>query len=202
MQDLAVREPVAVPERHQRQRHVGHLGAQLDLTHAGHRTPHRLTVPLLPRAPLGAPGLEDQVPARPDGRVQPAQGGGPVHVGDEDLGDVAGHHREVDLEWRQRGRVAVQPSDRGGAGLGAGQAQRCRGGIQTGHRPALSGEQQREGPGAAPDVENPVGAQLRDQPEVRRQVVAVAVEDVVQAGQAGIGEQGVGHGRTLAARGR
>ena len=65
--------------------------------------------------------------------------------------------------------------------------------VQTGHGPALSGEQQREGAGAAPDVEDPVGAQLRDQPDVRRQVVAVAVEDVVQAGQAGIGEEGVGH---------
>ena len=137
--------------------------------------------------------LEHDDAARAERVPDAAQGEGPVVVGEEDLGDVAGHERCVDIERGQRGGVAVQPADRGRTGLGAGdvEAGACR--IDSRDVDTPLRQQARERSGAAADVEHRASTEFVDEVDVDVQIAAIRVERVIYPRQPGMLEEGVGH---------
>jgi DNA-binding CsgD family transcriptional regulator/tetratricopeptide (TPR) repeat protein len=151
--------------------------------------------PLLPGPVPRAAGLEHQVAARAQSGSYRPQGLVPVLVGEEDLGDVPGHQREIGAGGRGRGGVAVDPGDAGAAVLGPGYGEGGRGRVDRQHGVAGPGQRDGQGSGAAADVEHAAGVQFPGDGEVSGQVVARTVEGVVDRGQAGMGEDRVGHVR-------
>ncbi len=81
-------------------------------------------------------------------------------IGAEELGDVAGHDRDVERGVRQHRRGALDPGHLVGAGLGAGRVQRRAGRVDPGDRVAGGGHGQRQPPGSAAEVEHPRGGRL------------------------------------------
>ena len=130
------------------------------------------------------------------------QGGRPVVVGEEDLSDVAGHERGIDVERGQRGRVAVQPPDRGRTALGTSdvEAGACR--VDSRDVDAPPCQQARERSGAAADVEHRPSAELVDELDVDVQIAAIRVERVIDPRQPGVLEEGVGHAPIVSGRRR
>ena len=150
----------------------------------------------------GIARLEHEDAARAERGPDAAQGEGPVVVGEEDLGDVAGHERCVDIERGQRGGVAVQPADRGRTGLGASdvEAGACRVDSRDVDTPPC--QQARERSGAAADVEHRASTELVDEVDVDVQIAAIRVERVIYPRQPGILEEGVGHAPIVSGRRR
>jgi len=93
----AGQEGIGVAERDQGQVDRRDLKAPLDRADAGDVERDRAGVggPFLPDPAGGTPRLEHQVPARAKRGADGLQGPGPVLVGEEDLGDVPGHHGQI-----------------------------------------------------------------------------------------------------------
>jgi hypothetical protein len=68
--------------------------------------------PLLPGAALWAPCLEHEVTAVAQGAMNAAERRAPFIVGQEHLGNVARHHRDIGIEIRQCDRVTMEPGHR------------------------------------------------------------------------------------------
>jgi hypothetical protein len=79
--------------------------------------------PGLPPLRARAAGLEHQGAVGAQRPVGDGEHVGPVDLGEEDLGDVAGHGHQIHVKLRQRRRVAVDPMDVFGPGLEAGDGQ-------------------------------------------------------------------------------
>ena len=92
--------------------------------------------------------------------MQVGQYQAPFLIGAEELGDVAGHDRDVERGVRQHRRGALDPGHLVGAGLGAGRVQRRAGRVDPGDRVAGGGHGQRQPPGSAAEVEHPRGGRL------------------------------------------
>jgi DNA-binding CsgD family transcriptional regulator/tetratricopeptide (TPR) repeat protein len=190
-------EGVRVAEGDEREVDRGDLAAVLDQAGARDVEGDRggACGPFFPGPALGAAGLEGQVAAWAQGGPDRLQGLVPFLVGEEDLGDVPGHDREVGAAGRGRGGIAVNPGDRGVHILGSRYVEGDRGRVNRCHGVAGDGEQDGQGSGAAADVEHVAGLQFCCEGEVGGQVVARAVEGVVDLRQAGMGEDRVGHVR-------
>ncbi len=199
MERGAVGQHGRVVEGHEGERHVGEVGPGLDRADVGHvhARGRRLADPPLPGPTGGDTGLEHQPPARHERVVDAPQRRGPRVVGEEHLRDVRRHRREVDLERGEGRRVAVQPAHALGARLRAGDVERRTRRVEAHHLDAALREQARERPGAAPDVEHSARAQLVDDRDVGVEVGPVRGERVVESGEAGVVEDGVGHPTTV-----
>lgn len=123
--------------------------------------------------------------------VRCRQGARPFLVGDEDLRDVAGHHDHVDAEGWGIVCCGVDPMHRFGAGFRSGDGERrgCR--IEADDTEPTLRQPTREFTGAAADIEHTRCSQLRDDRLVVVEVVTLAVEVVVDLGQAWIRENRV-----------
>jgi hypothetical protein len=190
-------EDIDRPERDQRQGDPDQLGPGMHDSHTRDVHPALGAVPG-PRRPspsARASGLEHQGTAG----AQRLVGGGehvrPVVVGEEDLSDVAGHGHQIHVSLRQRRRVAMDPMDVFGAGLGPAYGQGGGRWVQAGDGDAPAGQEAGECAGATADVQHALGAAFVDYPEVGVEVGAIGVEVVVDGSQAGVGETGVNHGR-------
>jgi len=189
-----------VAEGDEREVHRGNLAAALDRASARdvEGTRGGIGGPFLPGTAFGAPGLEDQVAMRAQRGADRPQDAAPVLVGEEDLGHVPGHDRQIGAGGRGRGGVAVDPGDRGagvqGPGaLGPGHVEGGRGRVDGHYGAAGPGQCYGEAASAAADVEDLVRAEFSGDGDVGGQVVARAVEGVVDLRQAGMGEDRVGH---------
>jgi hypothetical protein len=129
--------------------------------------------------------------------VDAAQRCGPVLVGQDHVGDIGGHCREVNLQFRQGGRVAVQPPHPLGTGLSPGYVQRRRRRVNPDHLDAAIGKQAGERAGAAADIEHAAGTELGGDRQVMIEVAALPLHGVVDLGEALRGENGVRHIRIL-----
>jgi hypothetical protein len=182
-------------ERDQRQADLDQLGPGMHDSRTRDVHPVLGAAPRPGRPSLGgrAAGLEDQ---RAAGAQRPVGGGqraGPIVVGEEYLGDVAGHGHQVDLKLRQRQGVTVDPADLVSTRLGPGYGQGGGRRVQPSDRHAPLGQEASEGSGAAADVQHGPGGELFDDSEVGVEVRAVVVEMVVDRGQARFGEAGINH---------
>ena len=123
--------------------------------------------------------------------------GNPLVVGQEHLGDVAGHDGQVDQlvrrRSRERGGVAVDPSHTVASGLRPRDVERGRCRVEANDVDAAHTQPARELAGTAPDVEHSPGAELADDRLVVVEVVAIAFELVVDPGEARMVEDRVGH---------
>jgi len=192
-------EGVRVAEGDEREVHRGDLAAVLDRAGARDVEGDRggIRRPFLPGAAFGAPGLEDQVAVRAQRGPDRPQDPRPVLVGEEDLGHVPGHDREIGGGGRRRGGAAVDPGDGGASVLGPRDVEGGLGRVDGRHGTAGPGQQEGQAAGAAAHVEDPVRAQFRRDGDVGGQVVAGPVEGVVELRQAGMGEDRVGHTTTV-----
>jgi hypothetical protein len=129
--------------------------------------------------------------------VNAQQRPGPVRGVDDGLGDVGGHGRQVDAHRRERGGVTVDPPHPPGAGLPAGDIQRSTGRVHAGHCEAAVGQQQREHPGPAPDIQHCARAELVGDRRVGIEVAAVRIQRVVDRRQPRVLETRICHRTTL-----
>ena len=179
-------EEERLPDGHERPVEVDHVQPGLHDADAGHGgpAPGVLPGPVLPLPTGRTPRLEGEVAGRTDGLVHAPQGRRPVVRVDDRLGDVAGHHREVHLQRRQRRGRAAQPPHPLRTGLGLRHLQHPGGRVDRRHGDAAGSEQQRERPRPAAQVQHRTSAQLVDQRRVRLEVTTVRVERVVDRREA------------------
>jgi hypothetical protein len=127
---------------------------------------------------------------------------GPVLVGEEDLGCVPGHDGEIGGGGRRRGGGAMDPGDGGTSVLGPRDVERGRGWVDRHHGAAGAGQQEGQAARTAADVEHAARVQFLRDGQVGGQVIARAIEGVVDRSQARVGENRVGHTATVSAQPR
>jgi hypothetical protein len=125
--------------------------------------------------------------------VDRPQRGEPVVVGQEDLRDVARHHREVRVDRGDGSRAGAEPPDAIGVRLPASYIERSGRRIDRHDVETAPCEEAGQRPRAAADVEHAARTQLLDQRRVHLEVGSARLQDVVQLGEPGIGEEGVRH---------
>ncbi len=143
------------------------------------------------------PGFENQAATRPQGVPDAAQSAAPLVVSQEDLGHVAGHGREVDLERRQRRRIAVQPAHAIGTGLAPGHVEAGPGRVNPDHLDAPLRAHAGERAGATTDIQDAGRLELVNHRRIHVEIAAVGVQRVVDGRQPRIIEQPVRHRSTL-----
>jgi hypothetical protein len=106
-------ESVRVPERYEREGDVRDLTVLLDPAHSRDIPDSQPGVdgPLLPRPAIWAPGLENEMTPVAQRASDSSQRRAPLGVGEEDLGHVPRHHRNVGTQGWQRGGVTMDPGD-------------------------------------------------------------------------------------------
>ena len=150
--------------------------------------------PRLPVADLRSPGLEHKPAARPKARTHSAQREMPVIVGDEHLSDVARHHRQIGAQPQalQSGRVSRDPFDPLGVRLSASHIERRSRRVEAHDMQAECRQPNGQRPGPAADVDHGAGREFLGDRHVHVKVRTIVLEEVVQDGLPGIGEDGVG----------
>jgi hypothetical protein len=113
-------------------------------------------------------------------------------VGDR-LRDVAGHRGDVDRQGREGRGVAVDPVDAVGSGLGTRDVERRSRRIDGYNLESGRGEEQREAPCAAADVENTRRPELVHDAGVDVEVAPIGVERVLEGGEPRMLVDRVGH---------
>jgi len=129
--------------------------------------------------------------ARPSRR----EGRHPAFLGEEHLGHVPRHRHHVDREGWQGGYVSGDPADPVGTRFGGGDRQRRRHSVERRELDSTLRQDAGEGAGSAADVEDRQRRELLDDCHVDVEVGPIALHGVVERGEAGIGEEGVNHGR-------
>jgi hypothetical protein len=117
------------------------------------------------------------------------------------VGDIGGHRRQVNLEFRQVSRVAVQPTDPLRTGLSAGYVQRCRRRVHPDNLDATIGKQAGEAACAAADIQHATGTEFGSDRHVVIEIVTLFLHKVVDLGEPRQGEKGISHKIRLRSRG-
>jgi hypothetical protein len=113
------------------------------------------------------------------------------------VGDVGGHRGQVDLEFRQPGRVAVQPPDPVRSRLGPRHVERRRRGIHPGDVHALVRSPAGEGARTAADVQQAAGPEFGRYRQVVIEIAAFGFDQVIDRRQPRLTEEGIRHGTIL-----
>ncbi len=125
------------------------------------------------------------------------ESGHPFGVGDEELGDVAGHGHGIYVDRCQPRCVPAEPADTVGMGPVTGDIKRCRGRVDGDRVPAVSGEQTRERSRATAHIEHDLSAQLIDQGDVHGEVGPIVVDGVVDLRKPRVLEDRISHEASL-----
>ncbi len=134
------------------------------------------------------------MPARAQAAVDRLERRRPLPGVGDGLRGVAGQQGHVPVGDGHRRRVTLDPPHLVSTRRRARHRQRGRGRVDPDDVVAAGGEQEREPPGAAPDVQHPVRPEPDDEVDVGREIGASRVQRVVQRCEPRVLELLVGHG--------
>ncbi len=118
-------------------------------------------------------------------------------ISEKYLSDVAGHGNHVHLKRQQRVHVTNNPTHSISTGLSAGHIHRGCGRIDTDNLSSSLGKHAGKGPCPAPNVQHLGGAEFVNDVAVQVEIRSVAIQDVIDLGQARQRKVGIGHRRTM-----